>query len=99
MLIPNCLFRMGAAAVLLSKRISDKSRSKYKSIHVLRTHKGSEDSAFRCVYQEQDERGKIRVSLSKDEMAVAGNALKLNITTLGPLVLPVSEQLLFFKCF
>ncbi|KAG6406429.1 hypothetical protein SASPL_134029 [Salvia splendens] len=29
-------------------------------------------------------------------MAIAGGALKTNITTLGPLVLPVSEQLLFF---
>ena len=29
-------------------------------------------------------------------MAVAGEALKTNITTLGPLVLPMSEQLLFF---
>ena len=27
---------------------------------------------------------------------IAGHALKANITTLGPLVLPVSEQLLFF---
>ncbi len=27
---------------------------------------------------------------------VAGEALKTNITTLGPLVLPASEQLLFF---
>ncbi|KAJ1393668.1 Very-long-chain 3-ketoacyl-CoA synthase [Sesbania bispinosa] len=31
-----------------------------------------------------------------DLMAIAGGALKTNITTLGPLVLPVSEQLLFF---
>jgi 3-ketoacyl-CoA synthase len=29
-------------------------------------------------------------------MAIAGEALKANITTLGPLVLPLSEQLLFF---
>jgi 3-ketoacyl-CoA synthase len=29
-------------------------------------------------------------------MSVAGEALKVNITTLGPLVLPISEQLLFF---
>ncbi|KAK8944201.1 3-ketoacyl-CoA synthase 11 [Platanthera zijinensis] len=29
-------------------------------------------------------------------MTIAGNALKTNITTLGPLVLPMSEQLLFF---
>ena len=36
------------------------------------------------------------VYLSKDLMSIAGHALKANITTLGPLVLPVSEQLLFF---
>ncbi|KAH6780050.1 3-ketoacyl-CoA synthase 4 [Perilla frutescens var. hirtella] len=95
MLIPNCLFRVGAAAVLLSNRSSDKRRSKYKILHVVRTHKGSDDTAFRCVYQEQDDRGKIGVTLSKDLMAIAGKALKTNITTLGPLVLPVSEQLLF----
>lgn len=35
------------------------------------------------------------VYLSKDLMAIAGHALKANITTLGPLVLPLSEQLLF----
>ena len=29
-------------------------------------------------------------------MAIAGGSLKANITTLGPLVLPYSEQLLFF---
>nr|GEZ28679.1 3-ketoacyl-CoA synthase 11-like [Tanacetum cinerariifolium] len=36
------------------------------------------------------------VALSKDLMAVVGEALKTNITTLGPLVLPISEQLLLF---
>ena len=34
--------------------------------------------------------------LSRDLMAIAGGSLKANITTLGPLVLPYSEQLLFF---
>ena len=34
--------------------------------------------------------------LSKNLMAIAGHALKANITTLAPLVLPISEQLLFF---
>ncbi|KAG8364333.1 hypothetical protein BUALT_Bualt19G0118000 [Buddleja alternifolia] len=96
MLIPNCLFRVGGSAILLSNRSSDKRRSKYKIKHVVRTHKGSNDTAFKCVYQEQDERGKIGVSLSKDLMAIAGEALKTNITTLGPLILPISEQFLFF---
>ncbi|KAL8143428.1 hypothetical protein V2J09_016460 [Rumex salicifolius] len=96
MLVTNCLFRVGGAAVLLSNRSSDKRRAKYKLMHVVRTHRGAHDNAFRCVYQEQDEDGKTGVSLSKDLMAVAGDALKTNITTLGPLVLPMSEQLLFF---
>ncbi|KAL4308602.1 hypothetical protein GQ457_01G026070 [Hibiscus cannabinus] len=96
MLIPNCLFRVGGSAVLLSNKSKDRKRAKYKLIHVVRTHKGADDKAFRCVYQEQDAAGKTGVSLSKDLMAIAGGALKTNITTLGPLVLPISEQLLFF---
>ena len=96
MLLSNCLFRMGGAAILLSNRPSDRRRSKYQLIHTVRTHKGAEDKSYGCVYQREDENRKIGVSLSKDLMAVAGEALKANITTLGPLVLPMSEQLLFF---
>ena len=95
MLLPNCLFRVGGAAILLSNKRSDKRRSKYQLVHSVRTHKGSDDKCFSCVYQQEDSKGKIGVSLSKELMAVAGDALKINITTLGPLVLPMSEQLLF----
>ncbi|XP_049408727.1 3-ketoacyl-CoA synthase 20-like [Solanum stenotomum] len=95
-LLPNCLFRMGSSAILLSNRSSDRPRSKYQLMHVVRTHKGADDRAYRCAYIDEDENGKRSVSLSKDLMAVAGEALKTNITTLGPLVLPMSEQLLFF---
>ena len=35
------------------------------------------------------------VRLGKELMGVAANGLKLNMTRLGPLVLPLSEQLLF----
>ncbi|CAN1125366.1 3-ketoacyl-CoA synthase 4 [Linum perenne] len=87
MLIPNCLFRVGGSAVLLSNKSKDRRRSKYRLVHVVRTHKGADDKAFKCVYQEQDDAGKTGVSLSKDLMAIAGGALKTNITTLGPLVL------------
>lgn len=96
MLIPNCLFRVGCSAVLLSNKGKDRRRAKYRLVHIVRTHKGADDKAFRCVYQEQDDQGKTGVSLSKELMAIAGGALKTNITTLGPVVLPVSEQLLFF---
>ncbi|KAH7574169.1 hypothetical protein JRO89_XS03G0261400 [Xanthoceras sorbifolium] len=96
MLVTNCLFRMGGAAILLSNKRSDRWRSKYRLVHTVRTHKGSDDKCFSCVTQQEDPNGRIGVSLSKDLMAVAGDALKTNITTLGPLVLPMSEQLLFF---
>ncbi|KAJ1388419.1 Very-long-chain 3-ketoacyl-CoA synthase [Sesbania bispinosa] len=96
MLIPNCLFRVGCSAVLLSNKSVDRKRAKYRLVHVVRTHRGADDKAFRCIYQEQDDAGKTGVSLSKDLIAIAGVALKTNITILGPLVLPISEQLLFF---
>lgn len=96
MLIPNCLFRVGGAAILLSNRSGDRRPAKYRLVHVVRTHRGADDKAFRCVHQKQDDEGKLGVSLSKDLMSIAGGALKTNITTLGPLVLPISEQLLFF---
>ncbi|KAI3870222.1 hypothetical protein MKW92_041917 [Papaver armeniacum] len=96
MLVSNCLFRMGGAAILLSNKNSERRRSKYQLVHTVRTHKGADDKCFSCVTQEEDPAGKVGVSLSKDLMAVAGDALKTNITTLGPLVLPMSEQLLFF---
>ncbi|CAI9118333.1 OLC1v1019892C1 [Oldenlandia corymbosa var. corymbosa] len=96
MLVSNCIFRMGGAAILLSNKSSDRRRSKYQLIHTVRTHKGADDRSYGCVFQEEDENKKVGVALSKDLMAVAGEALKTNITTLGPLVLPMSEQLLFF---
>ncbi|KAJ8423234.1 hypothetical protein Cgig2_006287 [Carnegiea gigantea] len=94
MLIPNCLFRVGGTAIMLSNRSSDSSRSKYQLIHTVRTHKGMEDKSYHCAYQKEDENNKRGISFSKDLIAVAGEALKENIITLGPLVLPMPEKLL-----
>ncbi|GFP88173.1 3-ketoacyl-coa synthase 1 [Phtheirospermum japonicum] len=64
--------------------------------HTVRTHKGADDNSYNCVYQREDGQGAaVGVSLARELMAVAGDALKTNITTLGPLVLPFSEQLMF----
>ncbi|KAG2666920.1 hypothetical protein I3843_15G084800 [Carya illinoinensis] len=96
MLIPNCFFRMGCSAVLLSNRRRDYHRAKYRLEHIVRTHKGADDRSFRSIYQEEDEQRFKGLRVSKDLMEIGGDALKTNITTLGPLVLPFSEQLLFF---
>jgi len=95
MLIPNCLFRVGGTALLLSNKPNDKRRSKYKLKHLVRTHRAADDKSYRCVYQEQDSEGKMGVGLSKDILTIAAESVKTNITTLGPLVLPFSEQILF----
>ena len=95
MLLSNCLFRCGAAAILLSNRAADRRRARFQLLHTVRTHIGKNDEAYRSVYQEEDAAGIRGVRLSKQIMQIAGDALKSNIATLGPLVLPVSEQLKF----
>ncbi|GAB2299972.1 separase/separin [Dionaea muscipula] len=95
MLVPNCLFRMGCVAILLSNKRRLAHRAKYRLLHVVRTHRGADDKAYRCVSEEEDSDGKVGISLSKELMRIAAEALRSNITTIGPLVLPTSEQLLF----
>jgi len=53
----------------------------------------------RCVYQREDEKGRVGVELNRDLVKVAGKALEKNLTRLGPLVLPVGEQLRFASNF
>ncbi|EAY87408.1 hypothetical protein OsI_08814 [Oryza sativa Indica Group] len=96
MLLPNCLFRMGGAAVLLS---TNGAKARFRLARVVRTLTGAQDGAYHCVYQEEDGRGNVGINLSKDLMSIAGDALKANITAMGPLVLPASEQLLFALSF
>ncbi|KAI3957019.1 hypothetical protein MKW92_039177 [Papaver armeniacum] len=79
MMVSNCLFRIGGAAILLTNRSQDKQRAKYKLTHIVRTHCGSDEKAYKCVMREEDEAGLLGVCLSKTLMPVAGLALKTNI--------------------
>lgn len=97
MLLPNCFFRMGAAAMLLSSRHLDRWRSKYELNQLVRTHRGTDDRSFHCICRKEDAEGKQGLSVNKDLLEVGRHALKAHITTLGPLVLPVSEQAHFFE--
>nr|GMD81707.1 3-ketoacyl-CoA synthase 20-like [Ipomoea batatas] len=86
---------MGGAAVLLSNRPSDRRRSKYQLMRTVRTHTDRRPRQQPLLRVAKGGR-RVGIALSKDLMAMANDALKTNITTLGPLVLPMSEQLLFF---
>ncbi|XBI85230.1 hypothetical protein VPH35_093410 [Triticum aestivum] len=96
MLLPNCLFRIGGAAALLS---TSSAKARFRLKHVVRTLTGANDSSFRCVFQEEDGEGYRGINLSKDLMNIAGDSLKANITAMGPLVLPAREQLMFAFSF
>lgn len=48
MLITNCIFRLGGVALLLSNHPADRFRAKYKLKHMVRTHLGSVDEAYKC---------------------------------------------------
>ncbi|KAI3445642.1 hypothetical protein Pfo_002307 [Paulownia fortunei] len=95
MLLANTLFRMGGVAVLLSNKKQDKLKAKYKLRYLFRTHMGSDDQSYQSVFQQRDDTGQAGISLSRSLLHVAGNALKTNITELGPCCLPLSEQLLY----
>ena len=75
MLIPNTLFRMGGAAVVLTNRAAERPRAKYELGHVVRVHLGADDVAYECVYQREDAKGIIGVELNRDLVKVAGKAL------------------------
>lgn len=52
-------------------------------------------SASSAVIQREDDDGVLGVKIGKELMKVAGQALEMNIRSLGPKVLPLSEKLLF----
>lgn len=95
MLITNTLFRMGASCVLLSNDWKDRSRARYVLKHTVRTHMGADDLAYDSIFQMEDKMGIRGVKLSKNIMDVAGGALKKNLTTLAPRVVPFSEHIKF----
>ena len=47
MLIPNTLFRVGAAAIVLTNKRAARFTAKYQLQKVYRVHLGADDNAFR----------------------------------------------------
>ncbi|KAL9259993.1 3-ketoacyl-CoA synthase 6-like protein [Drosera capensis] len=99
MLLTNCLFRLGGAAIFLSNKRKERERAKYSLVYMVRTHKGADDRAYNCIRQTVDAKGIVGTSLSKELTIIAGDALKTNITSLGRIFLPASEQLWFALTF
>nr|GEZ24462.1 3-ketoacyl-CoA synthase 6 [Tanacetum cinerariifolium] len=86
MLLPNCLFRLGGAAIFLSNKRHEHHYAKYKLINIVRTHTGSHEESYKSIHQIEDHEGKLGVRLSKNLSVIAGRALKTNIMKIGPAV-------------
>lgn len=91
-LLQNTLFRCGGAAMVLSNKWTDGRRAMYKLLRIVRVQ-GTNDDAYHCVYETQDESGERGVRLSKEIVKVAGKCMEKNMTTIGPYVLPLTEQI------
>ena len=78
----------GGAAILLSNKVFDGFRAKYKLLYSIRTQNASDDS-LNCVIQQEDAEGIKGVHLSKDITTTAGRALTTNLTMLGYAAPPV----------
>lgn len=81
-LLQNTLFRCGGAAMLLSNRVPDGLKAKYKLLHLVRTQ-GNDDQSYEAVFSTQDEKGEKGVRLSKEIVKVAGKLMERNLTTIG----------------
>uniref|UniRef100_A0A0E0KM85 FAE domain-containing protein n=1 Tax=Oryza punctata TaxID=4537 RepID=A0A0E0KM85_ORYPU len=90
MLVPNVLFHMGAAAMIMS---NSPEKARFRLGPIVRTLTAAQDSDYRCAFQEEDDEGITGINLSKDLPVVAANALKGHLTAFGLAVLPASELL------
>ncbi|KAL3735472.1 hypothetical protein ACJRO7_024577 [Eucalyptus globulus] len=97
MLVTNCIFRVGCAAVLLNNEAARRPAAKFELVRSLRTHHGADDRAYRAAFQEEDEKGNTGVALTKDLIRAAATSLREHIKILAPRVLPLS-QLVSYAC-
>ncbi|TYG52821.1 hypothetical protein ES288_D09G059300v1 [Gossypium darwinii] len=92
-LLINCLFRMGSAALLLTNRKEASKTSKYRLIRTLRTQTAFDDKAYLTAIREEDDDGKLGVTIDKGLLPAAGELLRSHMTILGLKILPLTEKL------
>ncbi|MCO5560766.1 hypothetical protein L7F22_014386 [Adiantum nelumboides] len=93
MLVPNCLFRCGSYALLMSNKSEDRHRSKFELVQSVRTTTGASDTSYNVIVTKEDDDGIVGTSLSMKLIDVASQALTISMTKLVPYNMPFSELL------
>ncbi|KAJ9539708.1 hypothetical protein OSB04_026214 [Centaurea solstitialis] len=93
MMILNCVFRSGSAAVLITNKRSAKRNSKYRLLYALRTQGAFDDKGYGLVIREEDSEGFTGVTLRKDGRDAAHELLGSNFHIMGSLILPLQEKI------
>ncbi|GAB2294069.1 hypothetical protein Dimus_028286 [Dionaea muscipula] len=91
----NCVFRMGSSATLLTNFDQLKAPAKYKLVRTMRTQRAFTDRGYHSAWRDEDSNGLTGVTLSRDILPEANETLRMNITSLGLSMLPVTEKLRF----
>ncbi|KAL2480915.1 3-ketoacyl-CoA synthase 5 [Abeliophyllum distichum] len=90
-MVINCMFRTGAAAILVTNKKEAKRTAKYQLLWSLRTLRAFDDKAYYSAFREEDSDGFTGVTLRRELLQVVGETLRSNISLLGLKVLPFTE--------
>ncbi|KEH44511.1 putative very-long-chain 3-oxoacyl-CoA synthase [Medicago truncatula] len=96
MMLSNCLFRAGGCSMLFTNKTELKDRAILKLKHMERTQYGSDDEAYNCCIQMEDEEGFAGFRLTKSLVKSAAKALTVNLQSMVPKILPLWELVRFF---
>ncbi|KAL3647415.1 hypothetical protein CASFOL_008383 [Castilleja foliolosa] len=80
MMVLNCLFRWGAAGVLVTNRKEAKKTAKYKMVCSLRTQRAFDDKGYYSAIREEDGDGLTGVTLRRDLLQVMNTTLDCAIS-------------------
>ncbi|XP_076925953.1 3-ketoacyl-CoA synthase 19-like [Bidens hawaiensis] len=95
MMLSNCIFRVGGCSMLLTNDRARKNQAILKLNCLVRTHFGSNDEAYSCCMQVEDDQGYGGFRLTKLLTKAAARSLSRNFRVLLPKVLPIWEIILY----
>ncbi|KAC9638031.1 hypothetical protein R6Q59_008865 [Mikania micrantha] len=98
MMLSNCIFRVGGCSMLLTNDMARKNQAILKLKCMVRTHFGSNDDAYNCCMQVEDDAGHGGFRLTKLLTKAAAQALTKNFRVLLPKVLPFWEIVRYAVC-